>query len=177
MSTAPASSEQPGPGLLELYDVALPQVLGYLVPRCDSRATAEDLTAETFLAAARVERAGERGQRPALSTPYLIGIARHKLVDHWRRQEREQRLLRVAYDEQPTEHDPWDAKLDAVLAHQVLARLGGHHRAALTLRYLDGLAVPEVADVLGRTTQATEALLVRARAAFRRQCTEEAGDA
>ena len=41
-------------------------------------------------------------------------------------------------------------------------------RAALTLRYLDGLPVPEVARHLDRTVHATEALLVRARAAFRR---------
>ena len=50
----------------------------------------------------------------------------------------------------------------------MLDRLGAHHRAALTLRYLDGLPVREVAQHLDRTLHATEALLVRARAAFRR---------
>jgi RNA polymerase sigma-70 factor, ECF subfamily len=45
--------------------------------------------------------------------------------------------------------------------------LGPHHRAALTLRYIDGLPVPDVAEHLGRTLHATEALLVRAKAAFR----------
>ena len=45
--------------------------------------------------------------------------------------------------------------------HAVLTELGAHHRAALTLRYLDGLSVPEVADHLGRTLHATEELLVR----------------
>ncbi|MDN5930073.1 MAG: RNA polymerase subunit sigma-24, partial [Pseudonocardia sp.] len=34
--------------------------------------------------------------------------------------------------------------------------------------YLDGLPVPEVAHTLGRTVHATESLLARARAAFRR---------
>ena len=52
-------------------------------------------------------------------------------------------------------------------AREVLGRLGPHHRLALTLRYLDGLPVPEVARLLDRTLHATEALLVRARAAFR----------
>ncbi len=52
-------------------------------------------------------------------------------------------------------------------AREVLAELGAHHRAALTLRYLDGLPVAEVAEHLGRTLHATEALLVRARRAFR----------
>ena len=64
--------------------------------------------------------------------------------------------------------DPWDERLDALRAHGVLDGLGAHHRAALTLRYLDGLPVPEVAVALNRTVHATEALLVRARAAFRR---------
>ena len=45
----------------------------------------------------------------------------------------------------------------------------------LTLRYLDDLPVPEVAVLIDRTLHATEALLVRARAAFRRAYTE--GDA
>ena len=74
--------------------------------------------------------------------------------------------------------DPWDARLDAVRARGVLEGLAPQHRAALTLRYLDDLTVPQVADHLDRTVHATEALLVRARAAFRRAYTaEEAGDA
>lgn len=52
-------------------------------------------------------------------------------------------------------------------AHETLATLGGHHRSALALRYLDGLPVSDVAACLGRTEGATEVLLVRARAAFR----------
>ena len=49
-----------------------------------------------------------------------------------------------------------------------MAGLGPHHRAALTLRYLDGLSVPETAAALDRTVHATEALLMRAKAAFRK---------
>ncbi len=63
--------------------------------------------------------------------------------------------------------EAWDAHLDVLAARDALERLGAHHRAALTLRYLDGLPVVEVASVLGRTVHATEALLVRARRAFR----------
>ena len=42
---------RPVSAFLQLYDDALPHVYGYLVRRCDNAATAEDLTAETFLAA------------------------------------------------------------------------------------------------------------------------------
>jgi RNA polymerase sigma-70 factor (ECF subfamily) len=95
-------------------------------------------------------------------------VARHKLADHWRRVEREQRGLRLLGGKPARVDDPWETLIDRIRAHEVLDQLGAHHRAALTLRYLDGLPVPEVAQYLDRTLHATEALLVRARAAFRR---------
>jgi RNA polymerase sigma-70 factor (ECF subfamily) len=95
-------------------------------------------------------------------------VARHKLADHWRRAGREQRGLRLLDTGSPDVDDPWETVVDQIRAREVLGRLGTHHRAALTLRYLDGLPVPEVARHLDRSPHATEALLVRARAAFRR---------
>lgn len=162
--TEPLAHPQ-SPGLLDLYDVALPQVYGYLSARCGSTSLAEDLTAETFLAAVDALR---RERVPELSVAWLIGVARHKLVDHWRRREREERSLRaVETAAAPEAVDEWDVHLDAHLAHRTLERLGDHHRSALVLRYLDGLPVREVAACLGRTEGATEVLLVRARRAFR----------
>jgi RNA polymerase sigma-70 factor (ECF subfamily) len=154
----------PALGLLDIYDRALPQVHGYLLSRCRDRALAQDLTAETFLAAVAAAR---KQPTPAISTGWLVGVARHKLADHWRRAEREQRGLRLVQTAGYEIDDPWDAEIDTVVAHQVLDALGPHHRAALTLRYLDGLPVAQVAEHLGRTVHATEALLVRARTAFR----------
>jgi len=60
MSEQPAGRPAPagaGARLLALYDHALPQVYGYLLARCGQRAVAEDLTAETFLAAVDAVRA------------------------------------------------------------------------------------------------------------------------
>jgi RNA polymerase sigma-70 factor (ECF subfamily) len=169
VSEQPSGVADPGAGLLTLYDSALPQVYGYLLSRCGQRVLAEDLTAETFLAAVDAVR---RVPPAPVSIPWLVGVARHKLVDHWRRQAREDRSLRAVSGEAQVDSggadDPWDRWLDAVTAREVLGRLGPHHRLALTLRYLDGLPVPEVARLLDRTLHATEALLVRARAAFRR---------
>ncbi len=165
MSPHPRARPDPAVALLDLYDQALPHVYGYLLARVGDPPLAEDLTAETFLAAV----AAARRDNAAVSTPWLIGVARHKLADHWRRATRDRhRAEELAATADPPVEDPWEVCLDAMLARDTLARLGPHHRAALTLRYLDGLPVPEVAAHLGRTTHATEALLVRARAAFRR---------
>ena len=148
-----------------IYPTALPQVYGYLLPRCGSVALAEDLTAETFMAALSASR---RRPAPQVSVPWLIGIARHKLVDHWRRVAREHRGLEAVGQAVPASEDPWTEVLDAQAAHAALLRLSLPQRTALVLRYLDGLSVPEVAAHLERSVHATETLLVRARAALRR---------
>ena len=164
----------PEAALLALYDTALPHVYGYLLSRCRRVALAEDLTSETFLAAVD---ALHRDDAPALSVPWIVGVARHKLVDHWRRQGRDERSLRAVADDAPPPEDPWEVHLDLVRARDTLQRLGTHHRAALTLRYIDDLPVPQVAALLDRTVHATEALLVRARTAFRRAYGEGGRDA
>lgn len=164
MEAATSAGRDHGDELLALYDDALDEVYGYLARRCRNRAVAEDLTTETFMAAVESIR---RGVVERVSVAWLVGIARHKLVDHWRKVERDQRNL-AAVASQPDMHDePWDAHLDVLLARDVLGELGAHHRCALTLRYVDDLPVAEVAQVLGRTTSATEALLIRAKRAFR----------
>jgi RNA polymerase sigma-70 factor, ECF subfamily len=146
-----------------IYQVALAQVYGYLLVRCGSVSIAEDLTAETFLAAVT---ARTKPNPPTITVAWLIGVARHKLVDHWRRLEREQRTFAAVHEAEV--EDPLEARLDAATALAQLAKLPGPQRAALTLRYLDGLPVAEVARHLGRTVHGTETLLVRARAALRR---------
>lgn len=117
--------------------------------------------------------ATHRHPPPEVSVAWLVGIARHKLVDHWRRSEREQRGLVAAQSEAQASEDPWHEVLDAQAAHVALLRLSAPQRLALTLRYLDGLSVPEVAQHLARSVHATETLLVRARAALRRIYAEE----
>lgn len=174
MDGTQAPADDAGSALLALYDPALPQVYGYLLRRCGRREVAEELTSETFLAAVDAVR---RGMPPRIDVGWLIGVARHKLADHWRRQEREQRNLRaVALERTADEDDPWDGRLDALRARATLDRLAPQHRAALTLRYVDDLPVPRVAALLDRTVRATEALLVRARREFRTVYAEGEGE-
>jgi RNA polymerase sigma-70 factor, ECF subfamily len=153
---------------LELYDDALPHVYGYLARRCSNAATAEDLTAETFMAAVAAlhNNRDVNGNRVDLNIPWLIGTARHKLIDHWRRTERRKEALSELWDDIAVP-DPTDAAIDTAEAQDALAQLAPTHRAVLTLRYLDDLPVGDVAVAIGRTVHATEALLTRAKAAYR----------
>jgi RNA polymerase sigma-70 factor (ECF subfamily) len=96
-------------------------VYGYLLPRCGSVADAEDLTAETFMAAVA---ALKRPDPPSVSVAWLIGVAQHKLVDHWRRSERERRGLAAVGPNQPD--DPWEELLDTSAAHWRSRSRRGH---------------------------------------------------
>lgn len=162
---------------LELYDDALPHVYGYLARRCANAATAEDLTAETFMAAvAALHNNRVNGNRLDLNpthinTAWLIGTARHKLIDHWRRTERRKEELAELWDDIAVP-DPNDNAIEILTAQGVLAQLAPTQRAVLTLRYLDDLPVGDVATTIGRTIHATEALLTRAKAAFRNCATD-----
>ena len=160
-----AHQRQPAaPTLSQIYDDALPEVYRYLRGRCGSVELAEELTSATFLQAATT--AAARPHQP-LTVGWLITVARHKLVDHWRRMAVAERALTVVDGGVDDIEEPWDAVLDQTVAADTLARLSARHRSALTLRYLDDLSVSECAELLDLTVHATESLLVRARAAFR----------
>jgi RNA polymerase sigma-70 factor, ECF subfamily len=156
---------------IDTFTAALPEVYGYLVARCGDRWLAEDLTSEAFAAAVS---ALERGLVDEMTSGWLIVVARRRLIDHWRRTTRFEPAStdQTPWAEPETEPD-WMEPLELVRCRCALQRLGGHHRAALTLRYVDGLSVGDVARELGRGYEATEALLYRARAALRRAYEEE----
>ena len=153
------------------YFESLPHVYGYLLHRVGGNETlAEDLTSETYLAAVPELRRSDS----VLSVPWLLGVARHKLVDHFRRLAREERKLALVTGERSRDR-PWqwsDMPVDQVLAS--LVALPALQRAAVGLRYLDDLPVPEVARLLDRSVHATESLLARGRDGLRRHYLEHA---
>lgn len=155
--------------LLTLYDEALPVVYGYFIRRCGDRGTAEDLTSETFLAAMDATR---KQHPPPITIPWLVGVARHKLADHYRRRHDRFTTPVAELPEPVAVENNWEAELDRIVAESVLARLSEPHRVVLALRYMDDRSVPECAELIGRTVHATEALLVRARRAFKQQYPE-----
>ncbi|MCE9622622.1 MAG: sigma-70 family RNA polymerase sigma factor [Actinomycetia bacterium] len=140
---------------------ALVEVYRYLHHRCGSKSLAEDLSSEAVLAAVDRLLAGEIER---ITVAYVVGIARHKLVDHWRRAERDRRHLELHHGHEETRTD---VVFESDRSAATLARLSPMHRAALTLRYIDDLRVPDVASLLGRSVASTETLLMRAKRAFR----------
>jgi RNA polymerase sigma-70 factor (ECF subfamily) len=145
------------------YDRALPVVFGYFVKRCGGRMdVAADLTQETFASAVSALRRGAQVDAPL---PWIVTIARRRLVDHYRRISRgEDAHRRLEGEVVQVGLLATSAAEDRVL--RALAALPTHFRLVLVLRYVDGLQVAEVAVQIGKSVRAVESLLVRARAAL-----------
>jgi RNA polymerase sigma-70 factor, ECF subfamily len=157
------------------YERTLPRLYAYVFSRCGhDRDLAEDLTQQTFIEAVH-DHASFAGRADPLT--WLCGIARHKLADHFRRLDSEERRhLRLV--ENVRSSDLASSGLDIEereLIGRALARLPALQRAVLVFTALDGLSVREAAALLDRSEGATESLLHRARAAFRRAYAEEGG--
>jgi RNA polymerase sigma-70 factor (ECF subfamily) len=155
-----------------LYHRYLPAVWRYACSQLAGNVhAAEDVTSETFLAAVR--QVGRLSPDAGSVAGWLIGIARHKVADLRRRRGRE----RIAGAEPAAGGIAGPGAADgpaAVEAAEVRARvknvmdtLADDERLALEWKYLDGLSVREIALRLGRTEKAAEAVLYRARGAFR----------
>lgn len=145
----------------EFYRSALPDVYGYLLRLCaGDRAQAEDLTQDVWLALVeelchgRTERADVR---------WLIAVARSRFLDLARRERRRRSKLELIGRVEETDDEPTGADVLGCLAE-----LQPLHRAVLVLRYVDDLAVADIATVVGRNVTATNSLLARARAELRR---------
>ena len=149
------------------YADALPRVYGYFFLRCGAEVSvAEDLTQETFLAAVAELNRGRLVTAPG---PWIVGIARHKLIDHLRRQRRAGWSI-VPWHDAVREEAPIEESelIESGRALDALAKVPSPQREALALRHLDGMSVPQVAAALGRSVEATESLLARGRVKFRR---------
>jgi RNA polymerase sigma-70 factor (ECF subfamily) len=150
------------------YERSLPRVYAYLFHRCGRNAElAEELTQQAFVEAVRSRRRF-RGQSDP--TTWVVSIARHRLVDHFRRTERDARRLDAltagelgraglavlsSPAEQPDDID------------DALAALPALQRAVLILHYMDRLSVRDVARAIGKSETATASLLARGRDGFR----------
>ncbi|MGO8791263.1 MAG: RNA polymerase sigma factor [Terriglobia bacterium] len=135
----------------------------------------DDLVQEVFLAA--WESLGKfRGESSLRS--WLLGIARHKVEDHYRKRLRE---LEVPEEEEGSAPEPVDPHnieeaLDqqhaAKKTHEVLASLPEAYAVVLRWRYWEKRGLSEIARETGKTEKAIERLLARAREQFKRNWNE-----
>ncbi len=136
---------------------------------------ADDLVQEVFLAAwENLEKfRGESSLRA-----WLLGIARHKVEDHYRKRLRE---VQVPGEEESSSPEPVDPhSVEEAIEQQravkktqeILASLPEAYSIVLLWRYWERRSLSEIAIATGRTEKAVERLLARAREQFKRKWNE-----
>jgi RNA polymerase sigma-70 factor, ECF subfamily len=154
--------------LVAFARASLPEVHRYVSRLTGGdRARTEDLTQEAFLKLAGALASGELQH---VSIGWLIVTARYAFLHSLRRDRRDDRLL-GRLDAAPDVATD-DVVVDALDLRAAMGALTDTQRAVLVFRYFDDLPVAEVARLLDRSMEATESLLVRARARLRVLVTE-----
>jgi len=150
-----------------LLDDVAPIVYGFLYARVGGdQPVAEDLLQDTLLEAVRSAHS-YRGEA-ALST-WLCTIARRRLARHYEAERRDEVVksgLRLVVPDETMAADEFDRRDEVVRA---LGRMPALHRQVLVRKYLDGLAVEDIATELGRSRVQVQSLLQRARDGLRRE--------
>lgn len=168
--TGPSGDVMSPAGFSAFYRANLATVYGYLHRLAGGdRSLAEDLTQDTFVA---LTRELGNGRRECADVRWLLTVARSRFVDHVRRQtrfDRKSRLMASGLDDEATSVEP-----DRADVLHSLHSVDAIHRVVLMMRYVDGLAVPEIAQTIGRSVTATHSLLARARDQVRRTAKETA---
>lgn len=142
-------------------------IVGYLYRRTGDGHAAEDLAADTFLAALRAIPRYRITDVPFRM--WLLRIATNE-ANRWARQRRKLRLQRMVSvpdcaSAKPGACDPDAATLEE--AQAALLSLPPVHQSVLSLHYLESLSVEEVAAVLGCRLGTVKSRLARARAAMK----------
>jgi len=148
-----------------VYRDLAPAVLGFL--RAERARDPEDLLGEVFLQVTR-DLPRFRGDRDALRR-WVFTIARHRIVDDYRRRSRRPQLLD---GELPDIAAPPPAEaLDPELV-DALALLTDDQRDVIVLRFVADLAIDDVARITKRKIGAVKALQHRALSALGRTLTD-----
>jgi len=141
-----------------LYDRYAQSVYRYFYNRVDNPADAEDLTAQTFLAALEsLPRYRHRGYFSA----WLFSIARSKAMDHFRRRKPQVELSETERSDEP---DPFTrvAHGDEIARLLDLVRgLEEADRELIRLRYVADLSFAEISGLLGRKEDTVKKTLYR----------------
>ncbi|QJU57798.1 sigma-70 family RNA polymerase sigma factor [Sphingomonas sp. AP4-R1] len=134
---------------------------------------AEDLAQEVWI---RALRGIPRLRDGAKLRAWLFGIAHHVAIDRLRHRYAETAMLAAVADVPAAEPDA-DAETRSLLLNAELARLPLVEREALTLFYLEGLSLAELADVQAVPIGTAKSRLFRARQMLRDSMTKGDQDA
>jgi RNA polymerase sigma factor (sigma-70 family) len=171
-----AVADRDGAAFSAFYRRHLAEVLAYLVRETGDSELAADLAAEVF-AAVLLSAARYQAQAPS-ALPWVIGIARHKLLMSWRRGRVEMRarqrlgLEPVELDDLALERVEQLADAGVGRLEQMLERLPPMEREAVRWHVVDEIGYEEIAKQLDCSEMVVRKRVSRGLGKLRNQLTE-----
>ena len=146
----------------KIYDQYLDKIYRFIFLKVNSQEIAQDLTSETFL---RAWQAFKNQKKIGNPSAFLYKIARNLVTDYYREKGRVQFVsaeFTPIIDPRQNLEEKALANLDFETIRLALQNLKEDYQNVIIWHYLDGLPISEVAQLLGRTEEATRVLLHRA---------------
>ena len=154
----------------QYYRESYSLVFNYIIRRVPDRTSAEDVTSEAFLRAARFfDRFDAR--RAKFST-WVISIAHNCITDHYRHNPVTADLEEVAEGAYAEESAYDEQTANADLAVKLLATLDPTERELVSKKYYEGKRNVEIADEMGMNLSTVSTKLARALAKMRAAASE-----
>jgi len=148
----------------ELYDRYEARIYSYIYRRTGNESLAEDLTAQVFLKMLEAIRS-DKGWHSSFSG-WLYRIAHNAVIDYYRQRDRQQQVsLEDTLTTTASDHNPVvmaEVSLDAQRLRTAIGRLTEEQSEVITLRFLEGYSISEVAEMLDKTEGSIKALQYRA---------------
>lgn len=145
----------------ELYRRHVEHVYRYLLMRTGHNEDAQDLTAQTFMAA--LEHISSYQPRGAFRL-WLLGIARHKVADFYRKHRITLSLdtLETIPHPDPLPDEAVSRRLELEQVTQALRCLSPERAEAFTLRVFGECTAAEIGQIMGKSEAAVKMLVHRA---------------
>lgn len=157
-----------------IYDQYIDKIYRFIFFKVNSPEVAEDLTSETFLRGWEIFK--NANSKIENISALLYQIARNLVTDFYREKNKVQIISAEKEDPLPDPRINLEekAKLDSDLetVRRALSQLNEDYQNAIIWYYIDDLPIQEVANLLGRTKEATRVLITRAIKTLRKKINE-----
>lgn len=143
-----------------LTDRLMPKIFSQAFHRIQNKADAEDITQEALLRLWRIAPNWKKDN--AQVSTWLYRVVSNLCIDYLRRQQEEQLdLTEEPSDDCQNMTDVMHDQFRANALYKALAKLPVRQREAVSMRHLEGMSNPEIADNLEISIEAVESLIAR----------------
>jgi len=154
----------------KIYDKYVEKIYRFIFIKVSSKEVAEDLTSETFI---RTWKSFEKGHEIKNPNAFIYRIAKNLTVDFYREKAKSpvisEDILQGAIDPESGQEEKLQLSGDIEQVKKSLANIKDEYQDVIVWRYLDGLSVPEISQILDKSEDAVRVTIHRALKALKEE--------